>query len=85
MQKGNAPVTYITAHLSKIHGLDWSRSSGTVLATCSNDATVKVMQLVVTGIDATVKIMQLIITSDDATLEEMQLLITTVAWMLMSR
>jgi len=33
---------YVTAHLSKIHGLDWSRSSGTTLATCSSDSTVKV-------------------------------------------
>ena len=35
-------MEYITAHLSKIHDLDWSRSIGTKLATCSNDATVKV-------------------------------------------
>lgn len=41
LRKGNTPVEYITAHLSKIHGLDWSRSSGTTLATCSSDATVK--------------------------------------------
>ncbi|KAL9975896.1 hypothetical protein ACROYT_G013114 [Oculina patagonica] len=41
LRKGNTPVVYVTAHLSKIHGLDWSRSSGTTLATCSNDSTVK--------------------------------------------
>ena len=35
-------MVYITAHPSKIHGVDWSRSSGTTLVTCSNDATVKV-------------------------------------------
>lgn len=41
LRKGNTPVIYLTAHLSKIHGLDWSRSSGTTLATCSSDTTVK--------------------------------------------
>ncbi|CAH3138838.1 unnamed protein product [Porites lobata] len=41
LRKGNTPVVYITAHLSRIHGLDWSRSCGTTLVTCSNDATVK--------------------------------------------
>ncbi|KAK2554683.1 GATOR complex protein WDR59 [Acropora cervicornis] len=41
LRKGNTPVVYLTAHLSKIHGLDWSRSSGTTLATCSSDTTVK--------------------------------------------
>jgi len=41
LRKGNTPVVYVTAHLSKIHGLDWSRSSGTTLATCSSDSTVK--------------------------------------------
>ncbi|PFX34828.1 WD repeat-containing protein 59 [Stylophora pistillata] len=41
LRKGNTPVVYVTAHLSKIHGLDWSRSSGTTLATCSNDTFVK--------------------------------------------
>ncbi|KAK3739928.1 hypothetical protein QZH41_015973, partial [Actinostola sp. cb2023] len=41
LRKGNAPVVYITAHLSKVHGIDWSYNSGTALATCSNDSTVK--------------------------------------------
>ena len=35
-------MVYVTAHLSQIYGLDWSRSSGTMLATCSKDSTVKV-------------------------------------------
>lgn len=41
LRKGNTPVVYVTAHLSQIYGLDWSRSSGTMLATCSKDSTVK--------------------------------------------
>ncbi|XP_031559913.1 GATOR complex protein WDR59-like [Actinia tenebrosa] len=41
LRKGNTPVVYITAHLSKVHGIDWSHHSGTSLATCSNDSTVK--------------------------------------------
>ncbi|XP_028513190.1 GATOR complex protein WDR59 [Exaiptasia diaphana] len=41
LRKGNAPVVYITAHLSKVHGIDWSYNSSMALATCSNDSTVK--------------------------------------------
>ncbi|KAK9879451.1 hypothetical protein WA026_006522 [Henosepilachna vigintioctopunctata] len=40
-RKGTAPVQYVAAHLSKIHGLDWSRTSETQFATCSQDNTVK--------------------------------------------
>lgn len=40
-RKGTAPVQYIAAHLSKIHGLDWSPTSDTQLATSSQDNTVK--------------------------------------------
>ncbi|KAK9693895.1 WD domain, G-beta repeat [Popillia japonica] len=40
-RKGTAPIQYISAHLSKIHGLDWSPSSETYLATSSQDCTVK--------------------------------------------
>lgn len=40
-RKGSAPVQYITAHLSKIYGLDWSPVSDTQLATSSQDNTIK--------------------------------------------
>ncbi|XP_022914138.1 GATOR2 complex protein WDR59 isoform X2 [Onthophagus taurus] len=40
-RKGTAPVQYISAHLSKIHGLDWSPRSETYLATSGQDCTVK--------------------------------------------
>ena len=35
-------MQYIAAHLSKIHGLDWSPDSETDFATSSQDGTVKV-------------------------------------------
>ncbi|KAF5288970.1 hypothetical protein FQA39_LY03849 [Lamprigera yunnana] len=40
-RKGNAPVQYITAHLSKINGLDWNPHIENQLATASQDNTVK--------------------------------------------
>lgn len=40
-RKGSAPIQYISAHLAKIHGLDWSPNSETQLATSSQDCTVK--------------------------------------------
>ncbi|XP_021358252.1 WD repeat-containing protein 59-like isoform X1 [Mizuhopecten yessoensis] len=40
-RKGNSPLTYIAAHLSKIHGLDWSPHSENCLATASQDGSVK--------------------------------------------
>ncbi|XP_045471317.1 GATOR complex protein WDR59 isoform X2 [Harmonia axyridis] len=40
-RKGTSPVQYVAAHLSKIHGLDWSRTSETQFTTCSQDNTVK--------------------------------------------
>ncbi|CAH0557006.1 unnamed protein product [Brassicogethes aeneus] len=40
-RKGTAPTKYIAAHLSKIHGLDWSPCSQNHLATSSQDNTVK--------------------------------------------
>ncbi|XP_069692365.1 GATOR2 complex protein WDR59 isoform X2 [Periplaneta americana] len=40
-RKGTAPVQYIAAHLSKIHGLDWSPTHENQLATSSQDCTVK--------------------------------------------
>lgn len=40
-RKGTAPVQYIAAHLSKIHGLDWSPVSENQLTTSSQDNTVK--------------------------------------------
>ena len=41
-QKGNIPLAYIAAHLSKIHGLDWSPEKESNFVTASNDNTVKV-------------------------------------------
>ncbi|KAG1704370.1 GATOR complex protein WDR59 [Nymphon striatum] len=41
IRKGNTPVQYIAAHLSKIHGLDWSPIDEKCLATSSQDCTVK--------------------------------------------
>ncbi|XP_062593014.1 GATOR2 complex protein WDR59-like isoform X3 [Saccostrea cucullata] len=42
IRKGKTmPSHYIAAHLSKIHGLDWSPNSESELATCSQDCTVK--------------------------------------------
>ncbi|XP_063913443.1 GATOR2 complex protein WDR59 [Zophobas morio] len=40
-RKGTAPVQYVAAHLSKIHGLDWNPNVETQLATSSQDNTVK--------------------------------------------
>jgi WD40 repeat protein len=44
-RKGTTPVNYITAHLAKIHGLDWSPNSELQLATSSQDCTVKFWDL----------------------------------------
>ncbi|KAK5646426.1 hypothetical protein RI129_004890 [Pyrocoelia pectoralis] len=40
-RKGNSPIQYITAHLSKIHGLHWNPQVETQIATSSQDNTVK--------------------------------------------
>ncbi|KAF4521796.1 hypothetical protein B566_EDAN011381 [Ephemera danica] len=40
-RKGTAPVQYISAHLAKIHGLDWNPSYENQLVTSSQDCTVK--------------------------------------------
>ncbi|XP_028416243.1 GATOR complex protein WDR59-like isoform X1 [Dendronephthya gigantea] len=45
LRKGNAPVRYISAHLSKINGLDWSPVDGNKLITCSLDKTVKLWDI----------------------------------------
>lgn len=34
-------MQYITAHLSKIHSLDWSHQDSTVLASAGQDTTVR--------------------------------------------
>jgi len=41
IRKGNIPLAYIAAHLSKIHGLDWSPEKENCFVTASNDNTVK--------------------------------------------
>ncbi|XP_058057378.1 GATOR complex protein Wdr59 [Anopheles bellator] len=40
-RKGTCPVQYITAHLSRIHGINWSHDHETSLSTASQDGTVK--------------------------------------------
>ncbi|XP_014674400.1 PREDICTED: WD repeat-containing protein 59-like [Priapulus caudatus] len=40
-RKGTTPVQYIAAHLSKVHGLDWSPTQEWSLATSSQDCHVK--------------------------------------------
>ena len=42
VQKGNSPQQYIAAHLSKIHGLDWSPDNQYHFVTASQDGYVKV-------------------------------------------
>ena len=45
MRKGSSPVNLITAHRTKIYGLDWSRHNENELLTCSQDTLVKVWQI----------------------------------------
>ena len=42
LQMGNDPVHYISAHPSKIHGLDWSPNDEHKLVTASQDCTIRV-------------------------------------------
>ncbi|XP_024939455.1 GATOR complex protein WDR59 isoform X2 [Cephus cinctus] len=44
-RKGNSPVQYIAAHLTKIHGLDWCPFQQNQLATSSQDCTVKIFDV----------------------------------------
>ncbi|XP_076671649.1 WD repeat domain 59 isoform X3 [Andrena cerasifolii] len=44
-RKGNSPMQYIAAHLTKIHGLDWCPFQQNQLATSSQDCTVKVFDI----------------------------------------
>lgn len=41
-QKPNTAAEYVAAHLSKIHGLDWHPDSEFILATSSQDNSVRV-------------------------------------------
>ncbi|GFY67711.1 GATOR complex protein WDR59 [Trichonephila inaurata madagascariensis] len=41
IRKGTSPVQYITAHLNKIHNIDWCPYEENILATSSQDCTVK--------------------------------------------
>lgn len=41
-QKPNMAVEYVAAHLSKIHGLDWHPENEFILATSSQDNSVRV-------------------------------------------
>lgn len=38
---GSCPIQYITAHLARIHGINWSHQHETYLTTSSQDGTVK--------------------------------------------
>lgn len=40
-RKGSSPIQYISAHLCKIHGLDWSPHHDYQLVTSSHDGTIK--------------------------------------------
>jgi len=42
VQKGSSAVHYITGHVSKINGIDWSPFSESQFATCAHDCCVKV-------------------------------------------
>ncbi|XP_066594215.1 GATOR2 complex protein WDR59 isoform X2 [Prorops nasuta] len=44
-RKGNSPVQYIAAHLTKIHGLDWCPFKQNQLATSSRDCTAKIFDI----------------------------------------
>ncbi|XP_031624993.1 GATOR complex protein Wdr59, partial [Contarinia nasturtii] len=41
VRKGACPIQYITAHLARIHGINWSHKQETHLTTASQDGTVK--------------------------------------------
>lgn len=41
IRKGSRPIQYITAHLARIHGINWSREQETHLVTASQDGSVK--------------------------------------------
>lgn len=41
IRNGRTPMQYITAHLSKIHSLDWSNQDSSVLASSGQDTTVR--------------------------------------------
>lgn len=41
IRKGSRPVQYITAHLNRIHGINWSHEQETHLVTASQDGSVK--------------------------------------------
>ncbi|XP_055383102.1 GATOR complex protein Wdr59 [Condylostylus longicornis] len=41
IRKGSCPIQYITAHLSRIHGINWSYKQETCFTTASQDGTVK--------------------------------------------
>jgi hypothetical protein len=45
MRKGSAPVTHITAHMTKIYGIDWNPKVEHEIITCSQDQFVKVCRL----------------------------------------
>lgn len=44
-RKSNTPIHYITAHLSKINGIDWNPSSSGQFVTCSQDGNIKFWDL----------------------------------------
>ncbi len=47
LQKPNTAVEYVAAHLSKIHGLDWHPDNEYILATSSQDNSVRVIMIII--------------------------------------
>ncbi len=47
LQKPNTAVEYVAAHLSKIHGLDWHPDNEYILATSSQDNSVRVITITI--------------------------------------
>lgn len=41
-RKGSAPLTIISAHTSKIYGIDWSWKDGCMIVSCGQDSTMKI-------------------------------------------
>ena len=53
IQNGSLPISRITAHQSKIYGIDWSRSSSNELVTCSLDKFIKTWDISASTGDST--------------------------------
>jgi WD40 repeat protein len=45
LRKGSTPITLITAHMTKIYGIDWSKNNEKEILTCSQDQLVKIWNI----------------------------------------